>query len=844
MTSPIATNEALPASAGADMTHRHPEGRAREAHHALQFMAGGGKLGALMRANDWSASPLGHPSAWPQSLRSVVGLLLESRFPMFVAWGQDLGFLYNDAYAEILGEKHPRSLGARFRDIWTEIWADISPLIDAAMAGEASFRQNLPLLMNRHGFDEQTWFTFSYSPVRDDQGKVAGMFCAVAETTQTVLAEEALKESEERFRLIADSAPVPIWVTKLDRTRSFANQAYLDFLGLPFEEAIVFDWRKALHPDDLPRILQAQIAGEASLKPFVLEARYKGADNEWHWLRSESQPRWDPTGKHIGFIGVAHDVTAAKQAEIELRELNETLEQRIRERTAQLQSNEARMRAIFETSHLYQGLLDRDGRLTYANKISLAGIRSDGSDAIGKPFWETPWFAATPGMTEAVRQAFEAVLGGEEARQEMLLHLPIGERYFDFAMRPVFDQHGEVAGAVPEAVDITERRQGEEVLRQAQKMEAVGQLTGGVAHDFNNLLTIIRSATDFLRRRELPEERRRRYVDAISETVERASKLTAQLLAFARRQPLKPEVFDVGAQVEKVVQLIRPLVGGRIEISVAIEAAGCFTIADVAQFETALINLAINARDAMNDEGRLSMSVTQADRLPALRGQPARSGDFIAISVSDTGSGIAPENLDAIFEPFFTTKEVGKGTGLGLSQAFGFARQSGGDIAVKSSLRTGATFTIYLPQAPPPAEGGEALAIGSEPAASGRGYRVLVVEDNEEVGQFSTELLEDLGYSVKRVANANAALAILAEDEFAADLVFSDVIMPGMNGVELAGLIRERFPGLPVVLTSGYSDVLAANAHHGFELIQKPYSVELLSRILRKAISEQRSALR
>src|SRR5262249_31193998 len=243
--------------------------------------------------------------------------------------------------------------------------------------------------------------------------------------------------------------------------------------------------------------------------------------------------------------------------------------------------------------------------------------------------------------------------------------------YFDFAMRPVFDQNGNVAGAVPEAVDITERRQGEEVLRQAQKMEAVGQLTGGVAHYFNNLLTIIPSATDFLPPRELPEDRRRRYVDAISETVERASKLTAQLLAFARRQPLKPEVFDVGAQVDNVVQLIRPLVGGRIEISVRIEASRCFTIADVAQFETALINLAINARDAMNDEGRLTISVMQADRLPSLRGQLARSGEFIAISVADTGTGIAPENLDAIFEPFFTTKEVGKGTGLGLSQAFG-----------------------------------------------------------------------------------------------------------------------------------------------------------------------------
>jgi PAS domain S-box-containing protein len=675
---------------------------------------------------------------------------------------------------------------------------------------------------------------------RDDSGRALRLEGAHIDVTDQMLAQDVLRESEERFRLIADSAPVPIWVTKLDRTRSFANQAYLDFLGLPFEEAIVFDWRKALHPDDLPRILQAQIAGEASLKPFVLEARYRGADGEWHWLRSESQPRWDPTGNHIGFIGVAHDITAAKQAEIELRELNETLERRIRERTAQLQSNEAQMRAIFETSHLYQGFLDLEGTLTYANKTSLAGIQSDGRDTIGRPFWETPWFTATEGMPEAVRKAFETVLGGQEARQEMLLRLPIGDRYFDFTMRPVFDQHGKIAGAVPEAVDITERRQGEEVLRQSQKMEAVGQLTGGVAHDFNNLLTIIRSATDFLRRRELPEERRRRYVDAISETVERASKLTAQLLAFARRQPLKPEVFDVGAQVDNVVQLIRPLVSGRIEISVAIEVPGCFTIADVAQFETALINLAINARDAMNDEGRLTISVNQADKLPALRGQPARNGEFVAISVTDTGAGIAPENLDAIFEPFFTTKEVGKGTGLGLSQAFGFARQSGGDIAVKSTLRKGATFIIYLPQAPAPKEAGEALTIGSEPAATGRGYRVLVVEDNDEVGQFSTELLEDLGYSVKRVSNADAALAILAEDEFAADLVFSDVIMPGMNGLDLAGIIRERFPGLPVLLTSGYSDVLAANAHHGFELIQKPYSVELLSRMLRKAISERR----
>jgi PAS domain S-box-containing protein len=709
--------------------------------------------------------------------------------------------------------------------------------IDAIKGKDDDYTAEYRIIRPNDG--EMRWIRVVARIDRDRNGRALRLVGAHIDVTDQMLAQVTLRESEQRFRLIANSAPVPIWVTKLDRTRSFANQAYLDFVGLPFEEAIVFDWRKVLHPDDLERIVMESIAGESSLRPFVLEARYRRADGEWRWLRSESQPRWDATGRHAGFIGVAHDVTVAKQAEIELRRVNETLEQRIRERTAQLQSNEARMRAIFETSNQYQCILDIEGRVLHANKIALAGIRSGAAAVIGKPFWDTPWFKGSEGMPEQIRNAFASVLTGTMFRAEMRLQLPVGERHFEFAMRPLYDQHGAITGVISESVDITERIQGEEVLRQAQKMEAVGQLTGGVAHDFNNLLTIIRSATDFLRRRDLPEERRRRYVDAISETVERASKLTAQLLAFARRQPLTPQVFDVGEQVESVAQLIRPLVGGRIQIDVAVESPGVFTLADIAQFQTAVINLAVNARDAMNGEGRLAIGVRKVDTIPALRGQPARPGAFIAVTVTDTGSGIAPEHLTAIFEPFFTTKEVGKGTGLGLSQAFGFAKQSEGDIAVSSRLGLGATFTIYLPEAAKPTAATDAAAVRNEPSTIGRGYRVLVVEDNAEVGRFSTELLEDLGYVVRRVADATDALTILAEDEFAVDLVFSDVIMPGINGLELAGLIRERYPGLPVVLTSGYSHVLAENAHHGFELIKKPYSVESLSRILRKAMAEK-----
>jgi PAS domain S-box-containing protein len=777
----------------------------------------------------------GEPAGLPRPARVAAvaidlrdGFRSEPRTPEYRAI-HGLAADVEDRHEDWIGRLHPQD-----RD------RTVRYLQDAVSGGAEQVSYQYRIVRPSDG--QVRWLATDAWIERSPDGKPLRFVGAHIDITDLVVAKETLRESEERFRLIANSAPVPMWVSKTDGTRAFANQAYLEFLGVAYEAALAFDWRKILHPDDGARVVQESIAGEASLKPFALEARYRRADGQWRWMRSESQPRWDPAGKHIGFIGVAHDVTVAKQAEGELRRLNETLEQRIRERTAQLQSNEAQMRTIIETSNQHQGLLDLAGNVVYANKTMLASVSAQLSDVAGKPFWDTPWFSATEGARGIVRDAFATVLTGESVHAEMRLHLPVGERFFDFTMRPVFDQHGVVSAVLPEAVDITERRRSEEALRQSQKMDAVGQLTGGVAHDFNNLLTIIRSATDFLRRRELSEDRRRRYIDAISDTVDRASKLTGQLLAFARRQPLTPRVFNVGAQVESIAQLIRPLMGGRIQIELDLCEPECFAMADVAQFETALVNLAVNARDAMADEGQLSIRVTAVEAVATLHGQVSDIDRFVAISVTDNGSGIAADQLDTIFEPFFTTKGVGKGTGLGLSQALGFAKQSGGEIKVTSVPGKGSTFTIYLPQAESAVGGVEVADIRAEAAMSGRGHHVLVVEDNQEVGQFSTELLKDLGYVVKWAVNAREALAILAEDELAFDLVFSDVIMPGMNGVELATVIRERYPGLPVVLTSGYSSVLAENAHRGFELIQKPYSVEALSRSLRKAISERRVA--
>ncbi|MBL6080820.1 PAS domain S-box protein [Belnapia sp. T18] len=383
--------------------------------------------------------------------------------------------------------------------------------------------------------------------------------------------------------------------------------------------------------------------------------------------------------------------------------------------------------------------------------------------------------------------------------------------------------------------EVEQREQAEANLRQMQKMEAVGQLTGGVAHDFNNLLTVIRSSAGLLRRSDLPEERRRRYVEAIAETADRAAKLTGQLLAFARRQPLKPEVFAVGERVGSVVELIRPLVGARISIEAAVECEYCAVEADPSQFETALVNLAVNARDAMEGEGQLTLRTWLVTGVPPTHGHAGTPGAFVAVSVSDTGLGISPELLGRIFEPFFTTKESGKGTGLGLSQVYGFAKQSGGELHVESEVGHGTTFTLYLPrvEAKPVVSPTQPKKEADAPVDGRR--NVLLVEDNAQVGDFARQMLEDLGYVATWAPNAKAALELLGEDAGCFDVVFSDVVMPGMNGVELGQEIRRRWPDLPIVLTSGYSHVLANGGARGFELLHKPYSAEGLSRVLRSS---------
>jgi two-component system NtrC family sensor kinase len=381
--------------------------------------------------------------------------------------------------------------------------------------------------------------------------------------------------------------------------------------------------------------------------------------------------------------------------------------------------------------------------------------------------------------------------------------------------------------------EASRRLEAEEALKHGQRLEALGQLTGGVAHDFNNLLTVIRASVDLLRRPHLTEERRRRYIDAISDTVGRAAKLTAQLLAFARRQTLKPEVFDVGRCVRTLSDMIGTLTGSPIEIVTRVPEQPCFINADASQFETALINMAVNARDAMGGEGRLTIAVRAVTDVPGPVPHPESPHGYVAVSVEDTGIGIPQDQFERIFEPFFTTKEVGQGTGLGLSQVFGFAKQSGGEVDVASEIGKGSTFTLYLPRVPGD-DRPQSVPAEDAPPVDGHGMAVLVVEDNIEVGNFAADALSELGYAATLVGNAMDALAELTRNPERFDVVFSDVVMPGMTGIDLAQEIRRRHSDLPVVLTSGYSHVLSQNGSYGFELLQKPYSIEQLSRVLHK----------
>jgi PAS domain S-box-containing protein len=683
-------------------------------------------MGDAMRAHDWSASPLGLPAGWPIPLRTAVSIMLGSRLPIFIAWGPDRSFLCNDACAEIVGKG---TLGRPLSEIWGGVWDEIGALFDRVLAGGAELSPDLPIEVEHEGVVHQKWFAFSASPLREDDGSVSGIFAKVHDMTDRHVVEKRLRESEERFRLIADSAPVPMWVTLLNRKRAFANRAYVEFLGVSYAEAVDFDWRTILHPDDHDRVVRESVAGEATLKPFALEGRYRRCDGEWRWLRSISQPRWGPEGEHAGFIGVAHDVTDAKRAEAALHEINETLERRVEERTADLRTALDRIRA-----------------------------------------------------------------------------------------------------------EVGDRERVEEALRQAQKMEAVGRLTGGIAHDFNNLLTPIIGGLEIIAR-QVEDERLKRLAEAALESGRRGAKLTTQLLAFSRIQRIRIAPVAVNEVLDNLRQILKHTIGTEIAVRTDLAADAGHALCDENQLENAILNLAINARDAMPEGGTLSLTT---DLVREEAGPELEAGEYVRISVADTGLGMPPDVAERATEPFFSTKPVGKGTGLGLAQVYGIARQSGGTLRIVSREGAGTTVTLLLPHVEPSEAEGDihhAVSDAADRLTGVRAGRIMVIDDDPDVRGFLCELLEGLGHRVEAFDDPMAAIG--AVDGRPPDFVLIDFAMPGMNGAQLAAALRARHPGLPVAFVTGYaeSDQLEGALGGDVPVLRKPFGVDELAVLVAHALA-------
>ena len=473
------------------------------------------------------------------------------------------------------------------------------------------------------------------------------------------------------------------------------------------------------------------------------------------------------------------------------------------ERSNDVQRKEAWLRTIFETSYQLQGLLAPDGRLIDANATLLAVIQAGFEEVADRLFWDTPWFASTPGLPDWVRAGVARAAQGEHVRDEVSMNVPGGVRCYDFSLRPIRDARGTVFGIVAEAIEITERRQAEEALRHTQRLEAMGQLTGGVAHDFNNLLAPIVASLDMLNRPGLPAERVKQLVERALLAADRAKTLVHRLLAFARRQPLQPTAVDVAGLVTGMGNLLASTVGPQIKVAVSAESGLPAAHADANQLEMAIVNLCLNARDAMPDGGTLRISATLEN---VRRGNPAKllPGAYVRVSVADTGIGMDAATRRRAIEPFFSTKGIGKSTGLGLSMAHGVALQLGGTLTLTSKLGIGTNVELWLPMSTSSPQA--AALVDAGVLLHGGAGIVLLVDDDEIVRTSTADMLLQIGSEVREAASGEEALHAIGRG-LNPDLVITDHLMPGMTGVDLAYSIRERQPHIPVLVISGFADI-------------------------------------
>ncbi|HXC54879.1 MAG TPA: PAS domain-containing protein [Rhizomicrobium sp.] len=792
---------------------------------------------ALRQARDTLAAERQAVIAANERLVAESGFLRElfQQAPSFVAVvrGPEHVFeLTNAAYVKLIGHRDvvgktvraalPELEGQGFYELLDQVYRSGEPFVGRQIAAALQSAPDGPI--------ERRLLDFVYQPIRDGQGAVRGIFVEGTDITQSALSERALRESENQFRSLLEAMPNHVWTARADGELDWLNERTYDYSGLARSSR---DWTQIVHPDDLPTTVQRWAHAIASGETYETEFRLRRADGVYRWHIARAVPIRDLSGAVARWIGTNTEIEDQKIATQALAQLNATLEQHVEKRTAELQANEARLRSIFETTYQFQGLMDLRGTLLDANATSLAAIEARLEDVVGRPFWDTPWFTGTPGMPELVKAAIPLVASGQEVRREIVVNLPTGTRAFDFALRPVVNSAGETIAIVPEAIELTERRAAEEALRQSQKMEAIGQLTGGIAHDFNNLLQGIMGALDRVQKR-IAEGRIAdvdRFLRGAMASAERAAALTHRLLAFSRRQPVDPRPVDLNQLIGSVEELLRRTIGEAIDLDIKSRADLWLTRCDHNQLENALLNLTINARDAMPDGGRLTLETANADQnaAAALRND-IKPGAYVRLSVRDSGVGMAPDVKARAFDPFYTTKPIGQGTGLGLSMIYGFVRQSDGAVRIDSEVGRGTTVEILLPRYGGPLDDAPSIAPVAELQRPGTDEVVLVVEDEAVVRLLIVEVLNDLGYRALEAADGPSALRILQSQQ-RIDLLVSDIGLPGLNGRQLADAARATRPDLKVLFMTGYAENAAGSAflEPGMAIIAKPVMMDVLA---------------
>ncbi|WP_037067083.1 hybrid sensor histidine kinase/response regulator [Allorhizobium undicola] len=632
--------------------------------------------------------------------------------------------LANAAYRALV--RRDKLIGMRVAEALPEISRQgfIEVLDRVYATGQPFHARSLRVLLE--GGDDSTvrefFLDFVFQPMRTDDGDIFGIFVQGHDVTEQRLAQEAARENEERFRSLAQSVPNHAWSMLPDGHMEWCNDRFYKYSGLSSEELIGQLPGRSVHPDDRERLWSAWQKGQAERSLIETELRFRRHDGVYHWHLTRAIPFFAENGTLIRWVGTNTDIEHQKQTETQLEYLAQMLENRIEERTQEL-----------------------------------------------------------------------------------------------------------------------ERTQ--EVLRQSQKMEAIGNLAGGIAHDFNNLLQVVTGNLQLLGRHVAGNAKANQQLENALTAAMRGARLASQLLAFSRRQPLAPKVLNLGRLVRDMDHMVRRSLGEAIEIEVVVGGGLWNTLVDPTNVETAVLNLAINARDAMEGFGKLTIEAGNAylDDDYVRNSPDVKPGQYVMLAVTDTGPGIPPDIIAKVFDPFFTTKPEGKGTGLGLSMVYGFVKQSGGHIRIYSELGCGTTVKLYLPRSLEPEDVVQVVPL----SVVGGHESILVVEDDDAVRETAVALLTDLGYSVLKAKDAASGLIVL-ESGIALDLLFTDVVMPGpMKSTELARRAKDRIPGLGVLFTSGYTEnsiVHDGKLDAGIHFLSKPYSRDQLARKIRQILDDEKAA--